>query len=346
MPTHSTPLSVEAWACGMPKAELHIHIGGALEPELVFQLAKRNKHALPFADEEALRRAYSFTDLQSFLDLYFACEDVLHTAEDFHDLMFSYCRQAAADHVIYAEIFFDPQTYAARGIPMAVMMEGLLSGIRSAHNTFPITVRLILGFLRHLSEEDAFTTLQAATPFLDDIVAFGLGSSERDHPPQKFRRVFAHIRDMGKPAVAHAGEEGPPAYIIEALDILQVRRIDHGVRAVEDPALLARLAQQQVPLTVCPLSNVRLCVYPTMQHHPLPQLLAAGVCVTINSDDPAYFGGYLNANIRAVQAAFHFDTPTWAQLARNSFSASFAADSEKDDWHKALTAYIASTVGA
>lgn len=333
--------SVVQWACAMPKAELHVHIEGTLEPELAFKLARRNKVSLPYADENALRKAYAFDDLQSFLDLYYACADVLHTVEDFHDLVVAYCQRAAADHVLYAEIFFDPQTHTARGIPLATVMEGLVSGIRTAEKILPITARLILCFLRHLSEEDAFITLREAQPFLDDIAAFGLDSGERGHPPHKFRHVFAAVRALGKPVVAHAGEEGPPAYITEALDILNVSRIDHGVRAVEDQVVLDRLARDRIPLTVCPLSNVRLCVYPTMTAHSLPKLLAAGICVTINSDDPAYFGGYMNDNIRAVQAAFHWDQATWAQLARNSFFASLASAGQKHAWNIALDSYIA-----
>ncbi len=325
-------MSAVDFACRMPKAELHVHIEGTLEPDLAFALARRNGLTLPFRNEEALRAAKNFTDLQSFLDLYYACADALRTAEDFSDLMLAYLERAQADHVVHAEIFFDPQTHTARGIPLAVVMEGLDAGRREGQKRWGITTRLILCFLRHLSEEDALSTLKSAEPFLASIDGFGLDSAERDHPPRKFERVFARVRGLGKPGVAHAGEEGPPSYISEALDLLKVVRIDHGVRAVEDPKVLRRLADAGVALTVCPLSNVRLCVYPTMADHVLPQLLDAGVKATVNSDDPAYFGGYMNDNIRAVQAAFGFDISTWALLGRNSIEASWAPPADKRRW--------------
>ena len=321
-----------AFALAAPKAELHLHIEGSLEPELAFALARRNGIALPYADIDALRAAYDFSDLQSFLDLYYACADVLRTEEDFRDLMLAYLARAAADGVVQAEIFFDPQTHLARGVPFTTMFEGLASGAAQAKVQSGISTKLILCFLRHLSEEDAFATLEAALPFMDRIAGLGLDSSEKGHPPAKFERVFARCRDLGKPVVAHAGEEGPPAYIWEALDLLKVSRIDHGVRASEDAALMARLAAEGMPLTVCPLSNVRLRVFDTMKDHTLPALLAAGLKVTINSDDPAYFGGYLGENIRAVQAAFGFDIDTWYRLLRNSLEASFASEAEKAGW--------------
>lgn len=327
-----------AFALAAPKAELHLHIEGSLEPELAFALARRNGITMPYADIDALRAAYDFSDLQSFLDLYYACADVLRTEEDFRDLMLAYLERAAADGVVHAEIFFDPQTHLARGVPFATMFEGLASGAQEARAKFGISTKLILCFLRHLSEEDAFATLEAALPFIDRIDGFGLDSSEKGHPPAKFARVFARCRDLGKPVVAHAGEEGPPAYIFEALDLLKVSRIDHGVRASEDAALMARLAREGMPLTVCPLSNVRLCVFNTMKDHTLPALLAAGLKVTVNSDDPAYFGGYLGNNIRAVQDAFAFDIDTWYRLLRNSLKASFASDAEKADWIAKLDA--------
>ncbi|WP_417068192.1 adenosine deaminase [Niveibacterium terrae] len=327
-----TPSRALAFALAAPKAELHLHIEGSLEPELAFALAQRNGIALPYADIDALRAAYDFSDLQSFLDLYYACADVLRSEEDFRDLMLAYLARAAADGVVHTEIFFDPQTHLARGIAFATMFEGLAAGAAQAKAQFGISTKLILCFLRHLSEEDAFATLEAALPFIARIDGFGLDSSEKGHPPAKFERVFARCRDLGKPVVAHAGEEGPPAYIVEALDLLKVSRIDHGVRASEDAALMARLAAEGMPLTVCPLSNVRLCVFATMKDHTLPALLAAGLKVTINSDDPAYFGGYLGENIRAVQAAFEFDVDTWYTLLRNSLEASFASDAEKAGW--------------
>ena len=325
-------------ALTMPKAELHVHIEGTLEPALAFALARRNGITLPYADEAALAAAYNFDSLQSFLDLYYACADVLRTADDFRDLMLAYLARAAADNVIHAEIFFDPQTHTARGIPFTTVLDGLENGLKLGQARWGISGRLILCFLRHLSEEDAFATLAEAEPHLARIDGFGLDSSEQGNPPSKFQRVFARCRELGKPVVAHAGEEGPPAYIREALDLLGSKRIDHGVRALEDAALVERLVREGVPLTVCPLSNIRLCVFKTMAEHTLGTLLAQGVKVTLNSDDPAYFGGYLNDNIRAVQAAFQFDAATWQQLARNSFEASFASDAEKTRWIEQLDA--------
>ena len=329
-------VSAIEFACRMPKAELHVHIEGTLEPELAFVLARRNRLTLPFPDEQALHAAKNFADLQSFLDLYYACADVLRTAQDFADLMSAYLARAHADHVVHAEIFFDPQTHTARGVSLAAVIEGLNAGRQEAARKWGISTRLILCFLRHLSEDDALATLAAAEPFLSSIDGFGLDSSERDYPPRQFVRVFAKVRALGKAVVAHAGEEGPPSYITEALDLLQAVRIDHGVRAVEDPVVLKRLVDEGIALTVCPLSNVRLCVYPTMKDHVLPLLLDAGVKVTINSDDPAYFGGYMNDNIRAVQSAFDFDTETWALLGRNSIEASWALAADKKRWLDAL----------
>lgn len=330
-----------ALALGMPKAELHVHIEGTLEPELAFALARRNGITLPYADESALKAAYAFDSLQSFLDLYYACADVLRTREDFRDLMLAYLERASADGVVHAEIFFDPQTHTARGIPFRTVLEGLEDGLAEGARRWGIGGRLILCFLRHLSEDECLAALDEAEPYIGRIHGFGLDSSERGHPPAKFARLFARCRALGKPVVAHAGEEGPPEYITEALDILGARRIDHGVRAVDDPAVLARLAREGVALTVCPLSNTRLCVFSTMGEHSLPQLLAAGVRVTLNSDDPAYFGGYLNDNIRAVQAAFGLDAATWYRLARNSFEASFVTDAEKADLIGRLDAFFA-----
>ena len=325
-------------ALSMPKAELHVHIEGTLEPDLAFALARRNGITLPYADEAALAAAYNFDSLQSFLDLYYACADVLRTADDFRDLMLAYLERAAADHVIHAEIFFDPQTHTARGIPFATVLDGLEDGLKQGQARWGISGRLILCFLRHLSEADAFATLAEAEPHLARIDGFGLDSSEQGNPPSKFQRLFARCRALGKPVVAHAGEEGPPEYISQALDLLGSTRIDHGVRALEDAAVVERLVREGVPLTVCPLSNIRLCVFKDMTEHTLGKLLAQGAKVTLNSDDPAYFGGYLNDNIRAVQAAFQFDAATWKQLAKNSFEASFASDAEKARWIEQLDA--------
>jgi len=328
-------------ACCMPKAELHVHIEGTLEPQLAFALARRNGIKLAYADEAALAAAYDFDNLQSFLDLYYACADVLRTADDFRDLMLAYLERAAADNIIHAEIFFDPQTHTARGVSLSTVLDGLEEGLAQGRARWGISGRLILCFLRHLSESDAFATLAEAEAHLERISGFGLDSSERGNPPGKFARVFARCRALGKPVVAHAGEEGPPAYISEALDLLGAARIDHGVRALEDDGVMARLVREAVPLTVCPLSNIRLCVFPTMADHTLGKLLAAGVKVTLNSDDPAYFGGYLNDNIRAVQAAFDFPAATWYRLARNSFEASFASEAEKSAWMFRLDACFA-----
>ena len=329
-------------ALSCPKAELHLHIEGSLEPELAFALAARNGIDFPYASVADLRAAYDFADLQSFLDLYYACADVLRTEADFHDLMLAYLRRARADNVIHAEVFFDPQTHTARGIPFETVLRGLRAGAEAARSEWGMSTQLIMSFLRHLSEEDAFATLEQALPFIDQIDGFGLDSSERGHPPSKFERVFAKCRALGKPVVAHAGEEGPPAYIYEALDLLKVGRIDHGVRASEDPALMQRLAREGMPLTVCPLSNVRLRVFDDMRQHSLPALLAQGSVVTLNSDDPAYFGGYLGANIRAVQAAFEFDAATWQTLIANSFRASFVSPAQRAAWIAQVEAHFAS----
>lgn len=338
MTTHDPVLDL---ACRMPKAELHVHIEGTLEPDLAFKLARRNGITLPYADEAALAAAYDFDCLQSFLDLYYACADVLRTADDFRDLMLAYLERAAVDNVIHAEIFFDPQTHTARGIAIGEVIGGFVAGIEEGRARWGVDASLILCFLRHLSEEDGLATLAEAEPYLEHIVGFGLDSSEKGHPPSKFERLFARCRELGKPVVAHAGEEGPPEYIREALDLLGSRRIDHGVRSVEDPALVARLVREGIPLTVCPLSNIRLCVFDKMEQHTLAGLLADGAKVTINSDDPAYFGGYMNDNIRAVQAAFHFAAAAWYRMARNSFEASFAEPAQKAAWITQLDAAFA-----
>lgn len=324
--------SVIDLALRLPKAELHVHIEGTLEPPLAFALARRNHIALPYANEETLRAAYHFKDLQSFLDLYYSCADVLRTAEDFSDLMWAYLHRAHADHIVHAEVFFDPQTHTARGLSMGTVIDGLTAGMRRARDKLGVSSKLILCFLRHLSEDEAVATLIQAMPFLGDIDGFGLDSSERGHPPSKFAQVFARCHALGKPVVAHAGEEGPPEYIRDALDILGACRIDHGVRSIEDPTLLQRLVMQQIPLTVCPLSNVRLCVYPDLASHPLQRLLNAGAKITLNSDDPAYFGGYLGDNIRAVQKTFNFDAGVWRQLAHNSIDASWMSTEDKTRW--------------
>ena len=307
----------------LPKAELHLHIEGTLEPELLFAMARRNDIALPYDSVDALRRAYEFTDLQSFLDIYYQGAAVLQTRQDFYDMTAAYFDKAASQNVHHAEIFFDPQTHTHRGIAMETVIAGIHDAQLDAERDLGLTSKLILCFLRHLDEDDAMRTLEAALPYRHWLVAVGLDSSERGHPPRKFARVFARARDAGLLAVAHAGEEGPPEYIREALDLLHVRRIDHGVRCLEDPQLVDRLVREQIPLTVCPLSNVRLRVFDTMHDHPLRTMLARGLKVTINSDDPAYFGGYINENYLAVAEALDLTREELEQLAKNSFEASF-----------------------
>jgi adenosine deaminase len=333
--------SVAAIAWGMPKAELHLHIEGTLEPELAFALAERNHVPLPYPSVAALRAAYDFHDLQSFLDIYYAGASVLLHEQDFYDLAFAYLRRAAADHVVHAEIFFDPQTHTARGVPLAVVLDGIERALADGAHQLGVTSRLIMCFLRHLSEQDAFATLEQAMPHLTRIHGVGLDSSERGHPPSKFERVFARCRELGLPCVAHAGEEGPPDYVRQALDLLQVKRIDHGVRALEDPDLVARLREERIPLTVCPLSNIKLRVFPEMRQHNFKKLLDAGLAVTINSDDPAYFGGYINDNIRAVQDALDLSIADWHRVARTSFEASFADEATRRRWIADLDAYFA-----
>ena len=323
----------------MPKAELHLHIEGSLEPELIFRLAQRNGVALPYADVAALRAAYAFTDLQSFLDLYYAGASVLRHEADFFDLAWAYLERAAADGVVHAEIFFDPQTHTARGVSVDAVVAGLAHACQRAHAEFGLSARLILCFLRHLSEEEAFATLEQALPLRHHFIGVGLDSSERSHPPEKFARVFARCRELGLHVVAHAGEEGPPAYIESALDVLKVQRIDHGVRCTDSPALVQRLARERVPLTVCPLSNVKLCVFPSLARHNLPQLLAAGLCATVNSDDPAYFGGYVADNyVQTFQALPQLGPREAWQLAMNSFEASFVPPAQKAAWAAELAA--------
>jgi len=330
----STPDFIRA----LPKTELHVHIEGTLEPELVFALAAKHGIALPYVSVADLRSAYRFKDLQAFLDIYYAGTNVLRDVADFHAMTSAYLRRAHADGVVHTEIFFDPQAHTARGVPLGVVMDGMAQALAEARALTGITHRLILCFLRHLPAEDAMRTLEQALPWRDSLTAVGLDSSEVGHPPSKFAAVFERARGLGLLAVAHAGEEGPPAYILEALDLLHVRRIDHGVRCVEDPALVARLARERVPLTVCPLSNVRLRVFDRMADHNLKTLLEKGLCVTVNSDDPAYFGGYLQDNYLAVAEALSLTRAQLAQLARNSIEASFLDPVVKQGWYAKLDA--------
>lgn len=325
-----------------PKAELHIHIEGSLEPEMIFRLARRHGVALPYPSVDALRAAYAFTDLQSFLDLYYTAASVLRDEEDFFALAWAYFERAAADHVVHAELFFDPQTHTARGIAIGTVIRGLHHACQRAHAELGMAASLILCFLRHLSEDEALATLEAALPYRHHFIGVGLDSSERGHPPEQFARVFARAGSLGLHRVAHAGEEGPPAYIASALDVLGAERIDHGVRCVEDPALVARLAAARVPLTVCPLSNVRLRVFDTLADHNLPALLAAGLCATVNSDDPAYFGGYVADNlVGCFDALPQLGAREAYALLRNGFEASFVDEAIRQRWITELDAAFA-----
>jgi adenosine deaminase len=318
-------MSLEDLIRRIPKAELHIHIEGSLEPELMFEIAKRNGERLRYPSVDALRRAYQFSDLQSFLDIYYEGAAVLREERDFYDMTMAYLRRAAADNVRHAEIFFDPQTHTGRGIAFETVINGITAAMREG----PISTRLILCFLRHLSAESAMQTFEEALPFKDRLVAVGLDSSEIGNPPSKFSAVFSRARSEGLRAVAHAGEEGPPSYIREALDILGASRIDHGVRCLEDPRLVDELVARRIPLTVCPLSNVKLRVFRSMKDHNLRTMLQRGIVATINSDDPAYFGGYVVDNYLAVAEALGLTEDDIRLLARNSFEASFLSPSEK-----------------
>ncbi|MFP3991261.1 adenosine deaminase [Streptomyces sp. E11-3] len=313
----------------LPKAELHLHIEGTLEPELAFALAARNGVKLPYADTEELRRAYLFDDLQSFLDLYYGLMAVLRTEDDFAELADAYLTRAAVQGVRHAEIFFDPQAHTARGVSLDTVIAGLGRALDASEERHGISTRLILCFLRDQSAESAMATLQAAKPHLHRITAVGLDSAEVGHPPAKFREVYEAAAALGLRRVAHAGEEGPPEYITEALDVLGVERIDHGLRCVEDPDLVARLVQGRIPLTLCPLSNVRLRAIDVLESHPLRQMMDAGLLCTVNSDDPAYFGGYVGDTFHAVREALGLSHEQLRELARNSFEASFLDDDEE-----------------
>jgi adenosine deaminase len=313
----------------IPKAELHLHIEGTLEPELMMTLAQRNRIELPYASVDEIRAAYNFSNLQSFLDIYYAGAQVLRKQQDFYDLTWAYLERAAEDNVRHVEIFFDPQTHTERGVDFATVVDGIHGALQDGQSRLDITFRLIMCFLRHLSASDAQATLDEALPFKVKIHAVGLDSSEVGHPPSRFVDVFERARNEGFLTVAHAGEEGPPTYIWEALDLLKVKRIDHGVRCLEDPALVERLVNEQIPLTVCPLSNVKLRVFDTLEQHNLRQLLQAGLCATINSDDPAYFGGYIGENYLRTQQALDLSAGDIHALTRNAFTASFLDDADK-----------------
>jgi len=313
----------------IPKAELHLHIEGTLEPEMMMALAQRNRIELPYASVDEIRDAYDFSNLQTFLDIYYAGAQVLREAQDFYDLTAAYIAHAADDNVRHVEIFFDPQTHTERDIEFATIVAGIYGALQDGQSQLGITFKLIMCFLRHLSASDAMATLEQALPFKDKIYAVGLDSSEVGHPPSKFVDVFDRARNEGFLTVAHAGEEGPPAYIHEALDLLKVERIDHGVRCLEDPALVERLVAEQIPLTVCPLSNVKLRVFDTLAQHNLKLLLQRGLCVTVNSDDPAYFGGYIGANYLRTQQALNLNAAEIHALTQNAFTASFLSDADK-----------------
>lgn len=324
----------------LPKAELHVHIEGTFEPELMFAIAQRNEVSIPYKSVEEVKRAYNFHNLQSFLDIYYAGANVLIHEQDFYDLAWAYFEKCADDNVVHTEMFFDPQTHTDRGIAFETVINGLQKACDDAKAKLGITSHLIMCFLRHLSEEAAFETLEQALPYKDRIIGVGLDSSEVGHPPSKFERVFAKAREAGFLVVAHAGEEGPAEYVWEALDLLKVNRIDHGVRSEEDPELMQRLIAEKMPLTVCPLSNLKLCVVDDMQQHNIRRLLQQGAHVTVNSDDPSYFGGYMNDNFIAIAEALDLSNEELKQLAINSFEASFISDTEKQKWISLIQALV------
>ena len=324
----------------MPKAELHMHLEGSLEPEMIFALARRNDVDLAYSSIEELRRAYAFEDLQSFLDVYYAGASVLLKEQDFYDMTWAYLLRAKADNVIHAEVFFDPQTHIDRGVGFVTIVNGIHTALLKGQVELGISSGLIMCFLRHLSEADAFATIELALPFRDKLLGIGLDSSEQGNPPEKFARVFAHARTLGLHLVAHAGEEGPPSFIETALDSLKAERIDHGVRCVDDARLMQRLAREKVPLTVCPLSNIKLRVFDRMERHNLQQLLDAGIMATINSDDPAYFGGYINDNFVAAFNALPLTRRHAYQLARNSFEAAFLPETVKENYIDRLDSFF------
>ncbi|MDF1520413.1 MAG: adenosine deaminase [Brevefilum sp.] len=324
----------------LPKIELHLHIEGTLEPEMLFELAQRNHIQLPYRTIQEVRDAYHFTNLQSFLDIYYQGANVLQTEQDFYDLMWAYLEKVSSQNVRHAEIFFDPQTHTHRGIPFEVFFNGLVRAKEDAWQKLGISSELILCFLRHLSPEDAVKTLDQAHPFKENIFGVGLDSSEMGRPPSLFKEVFDRARDEGYRVVAHAGEEGPAEYVWEAVELLDVKRIDHGVRSIDDPKLIDFLVEKQIPLTVCPLSNIKLCVFEDMTHHNIKQLLDLGVCVTINSDDPAYFGGYMNENFYATQVGLNLSKTDLYKISRNAVQAAFLNGDRKQDLIAELDAYF------
>eukprot|EP00760_Papus_ankaliazontas_P024304 PhM_4_TR2224/c0_g1_i1/m.25711/K21053/ade; adenine deaminase len=336
------PHELDDFIAGLPKVELHLHIEGSFEPELLFKIAGRNGIILPYASVEELRAAYAFTNLQSFLDVYYQGMNALQTEQDFYDLAFAYFERSHKDNVRHAEIFFDPQGHTSRGVSMETMVNGLTRAMLDAETTFGLTSKLIPSFLRHLSEEDGFECLEQALPFKDKFVAVGLDSSEVGHPPSKFERLFKKCAELGLKRVAHAGEEGPPEYIHEALNLLNVHRIDHGVRSIEDDALLEKLIATRMPLTVCPLSNVKLCVTPDLSTSSLKKMLDRGACVTLNSDDPAYFGGYMTQNYRACAIKLGLTKSDLVKATKNAIEASFLSEEEKAKLYMEVDAYVSS----
>lgn len=332
--------SIEEFINGIPKAELHLHIEGTFEPELMFEIAKRNGKKIKYSSVNELKKAYKFNNLQEFLDIYYAGADVLIKEQDFYDLTWAYLTKVHSENLVHTEIFFDPQTHTDRGISFDVVIKGIHSALEDGKEKLGISYRLILSFLRHLDEASAFKTLEEALPYKDWIDGIGLDSSELGNPPSKFERVFAKSREKGFLVVAHAGEEGPSEYIWEALDLLQVNRIDHGNRSMEDPDLVKRLAEMQMPLTLCPLSNLELKVVQDLKDHPVVKMMDKNLLVTVNSDDPAYFGGYMNANYLGIAKAFNMSKNQIAELVKNSFKSSWLSDIEKEEKIAAIDRYL------
>lgn len=337
----ASPEQRQAFIAGIPKAELHLHIEGSLEPEMMFALAQRNKIDIPFASVDEVRKAYAFSNLQDFLDIYYQGMNVLRTEQDFYDLTMAYFQRIHADGAIHSEIFFDPQGHTERGIAFSTAIDGILRAMEDVESKLGITSQLIMCFLRHLSEEDAFATLEEATPYLNRIAGVGLDSSELGHPPSKFAKVFAKAKKLGLKTVAHAGEEGPPDYVWEALDFLKIDRMDHGNRSLEDSQLVEKLRDNQMTLTVCPLSNLSLCVVDDLKDHPLKKMLDLGLRATVNSDDPSYFGGYLNDNYTATAEALDLDKDDIIALAKNSFRGSFLDEGAIGQSLRSIDDYVA-----
>lgn len=332
-------VTMDKFITGIPKAELHLHIEGTFEPELMFEIARRNNVSLKYNTMEELKSAYRFNNLQEFLDIYYSGTNVLFQEQDFYDLTFSYLQKIHSQNVLHTELFFDPQAHTMRGIPFGKVVSGIHRALEEGSRTFAISYRLIISILRHLSEESAFETLQQALPYKQWITAIGLDSSEKGHPPSKFKRVFEKARKEGLLTMAHAGEEGPAEYVWEAIDLLKVSRIDHGNRSLEDPLLVKELVARQMPLTLCPLSNFKLKVVKDISRHPLKEMLEKGLMVTVNSDDPAYFGGYINENYLAMAKALNLSGDQIIQLVKNSFNASFLTEKEKQGYLEKVDAY-------